>query len=113
WNCQGHDERQAPFPKSNQRNDDDKDDRFVQCTQEQMNVFFDLEGLVRGMGDDQVRWKNLFELGQFPVDGLAERRDLPLVAHVDRKRDHTSELQSLAYLVCRLLLEKKIHKVRK
>ena len=52
-----------------------------------MNVFFDLEWLVRGMGDDQVRWKNLFELGQFPVDGLAERRDLPLVAHVDRKRD--------------------------
>src|SRR6266481_6078845 len=33
-NGQGHDERQAPFPKSNQRNNDDKDDRFVQGTQE-------------------------------------------------------------------------------
>src|SRR5205823_12584548 len=29
------------------------------------------------------------------------------VAHVPRSEEHTSELQSLAYLVCRLLLEKK------
>src|SRR2546425_8381231 len=28
-------------------------------------------------------------------------------AAVDRSEEHTSELQSLAYLVCRLLLEKK------
>src|SRR5687767_15370704 len=27
--------------------------------------------------------------------------------HVQRSEEHTSELQSLAYLVCRLLLEKK------
>src|SRR3989441_9125646 len=27
--------------------------------------------------------------------------------HQDRSEEHTSELQSLAYLVCRLLLEKK------
>src|SRR2546425_2325741 len=27
--------------------------------------------------------------------------------HLDRSEEHTSELQSLAYLVCRLLLEKK------
>src|SRR5687767_15492361 len=27
--------------------------------------------------------------------------------HPDRSEEHTSELQSLAYLVCRLLLEKK------
>src|SRR5205823_10645613 len=31
----------------------------------------------------------------------------PLVANNDRSEEHTSELQSLAYLVCRLLLEKK------
>src|SRR2546425_9264036 len=30
----------------------------------------------------------------------------PLVGH-ERSEEHTSELQSLAYLVCRLLLEKK------
>src|SRR2546425_6429309 len=29
------------------------------------------------------------------------------VAQPDRSEEHTSELQSLAYLVCRLLLEKK------
>src|SRR5687767_15698973 len=35
-----------------------------------------------------------------------ERARGPLVRHV-RSEEHTSELQSLAYLVCRLLLEKK------
>src|SRR2546425_3814601 len=29
--------------------------------------------------------------------------------HLARSEEHTSELQSLAYLVCRLLLEKKKH----
>src|SRR5687767_15647703 len=32
---------------------------------------------------------------------------------VDRSEEHTSELQSLAYLVCRLLLEKKKQKTPK
>src|SRR2546425_4687739 len=38
-----------------------------------------------------------------------ERRALRVLARVgaDRSEEHTSELQSLAYLVCRLLLEKK------
>src|SRR3712207_8031530 len=31
----------------------------------------------------------------------------PAVAHVERSEEHTSELQSRQYLVCRLLLEKK------
>src|SRR5687767_15262664 len=31
-------------------------------------------------------------------------------AHRNRSEEHTSELQSLAYLVCRLLLEKKKYK---
>src|SRR2546423_6652706 len=30
----------------------------------------------------------------------------------NRSEEHTSELQSLAYLVCRLLLEKKKHKIK-
>src|SRR2546425_8959580 len=33
--------------------------------------------------------------------------DVEAVALPDRSEEHTSELQSLAYLVCRLLLEKK------
>src|SRR2546425_7390270 len=36
------------------------------------------------------------------------RPDIPLCSgNVRRSEEHTSELQSLAYLVCRLLLEKK------
>src|SRR5205823_13493745 len=31
---------------------------------------------------------------------------------IDRSEEHTSELQSLAYLVCRLLLEKKKNKIK-
>src|SRR2546425_8788612 len=39
-----------------------------------------------------------------PDDALAQRLDDVLAL---RSEEHTSELQSLAYLVCRLLLEKK------
>src|SRR3989441_8929397 len=47
------------------------------------------------------------------VTELLAEADLPLgslpltVTYHDRSEEHTSELQSLAYLVCRLLLEKK------
>src|SRR2546425_5420767 len=36
-----------------------------------------------------------------------------ILAHDRRSEEHTSELQSLAYLVCRLLLEKKKKKKHK
>src|SRR5687767_15683371 len=49
----------------------------------------------RGHGEDRLR-----PLGQLLE--LAQRARL-----VARSEEHTSELQSLAYLVCRLLLEKK------
>src|SRR5687767_15768673 len=41
-----------------------------------------------------------------PVVERVEREPEALVL-ADRSEEHTSELQSLAYLVCRLLLEKK------
>src|SRR2546425_3112648 len=55
----------------------------------------------------------LLEHGQ--LDLVVERRDLKetlrrllaFFADQPRSEEHTSELQSLAYLVCRLLLEKK------
>src|SRR2546425_7064548 len=53
------------------------------------------------------------DLRQVPVDGLDLRRQVSLYGVAGRQRsavrseEHTSELQSLAYLVCRLLLEKK------
>src|SRR5687767_15473907 len=37
-----------------------------------------------------------------PCAAISRKRDVP-----KRSEEHTSELQSLAYLVCRLLLEKK------
>src|SRR5205823_11452024 len=42
------------------------------------------------------------------VDEVEQALAVPL-RHLDRSEEHTSELQSLAYLVCRLLLEKKKH----
>src|SRR5687767_15606807 len=47
---------------------------------------------------------------QSGVEGLAHagrRAERQAAVHVPRSEEHTSELQSLAYLVCRLLLEKK------
>src|SRR5205823_6736182 len=46
------------------------------------------------IGDAQAR-------GEVTPDGLEQIR------RISRSEEHTSELQSLAYLVCRLLLEKK------
>src|SRR2546423_4537267 len=55
----------------------------------------------------------IVDLGAVPFDSV---RELPAAGYVEnttapdttnRSEEHTSELQSLAYLVCRLLLEKK------
>src|SRR2546425_885292 len=37
----------------------------------------------------------------------------PFFQSIPRSEEHTSELQSLAYLVCRLLLEKKKNQIRR
>src|SRR5205823_11536703 len=42
-----------------------------------------------------------------PWPGAERTRIVPPAAVTRRSEEHTSELQSLAYLVCRLLLEKK------
>src|SRR5687767_15661301 len=49
----------------------------------------------------------------FDIENLPKPREIydVLNEYVVRSEEHTSELQSLAYLVCRLLLEKKkLHK---
>src|SRR2546425_7949080 len=43
---------------------------------------------------------------------LLDVRDAPQLV-LSRSEEHTSELQSLAYLVCRLLLEKKKKKINR
>src|SRR5205823_13226465 len=65
--------------------------------------------VVRSEAADELRVANIREV----VDQHSERTvgaiaDLAAV----RSEEHTSELQSLAYLVCRLLLEKKNCKTR-
>src|SRR2546425_9082476 len=45
-----------------------------------------------------------------PIDGIHGPRTSAAL-RLQRSEEHTSELQSLAYLVCRLLLEKKKKKI--
>src|SRR2546425_5105385 len=52
-------------------------------------------------------------LGGIAADAQRGVADADGVALVGRSEEHTSELQSLAYLVCRLLLEKKKKKLIK
>src|SRR2546425_9617280 len=53
----------------------------------------------RGFGASLRYW--------IPYHDLVFRPGLYRLARIARSEEHTSELQSLAYLVCRLLLEKK------
>src|SRR2546425_9512097 len=57
----------------------------------------DADRLTQAMAQIESR-----RLGGMGGDGLEL-----LIGTVERSEEHTSELQSLAYLVCRLLLEKK------
>src|SRR3712207_7700890 len=43
----------------------------------------------------------------YPIEQLAEHGDFLETCYLLRSEEHTSELQSRQYLVCRLLLEKK------
>src|SRR3712207_6965188 len=61
--------------------------------------------VVVGPGGQRVQLDHL-PLG-VPVDDLGVRAARRLVAAHARSEEHTSELQSRQYLVCRLLLEKK------
>src|SRR2546425_7855919 len=56
-----------------------------------------------------IRHANIEHLTRIPGVGrkTAERIVVELRDKLERSEEHTSELQSLAYLVCRLLLEKK------
>jgi hypothetical protein len=68
--------RESPLPESNERDDNDEDDRFVQRPQEKVNVFLYLQGLVGGVDGDEIARKNAMKLRQFLVDRLAKLGDL-------------------------------------
>src|SRR2546425_6236621 len=69
------------------------------------STLFPYTTLFRSDTDRQMRILGIYRLAEAEVLLLSEpvRRGL-------RSEEHTSELQSLAYLVCRLLLEKKKNK---
>src|SRR2546425_7866680 len=85
------------------------------------STLFPYTTLFRSLRVAEDRLQQVVEVVRDPAGELAERGqllrllelvlDLALSRDVARDRDrseeHTSELQSLAYLVCRLLLEKK------
>src|SRR6266404_5849087 len=85
------------------------------CGFPQIVLLPDLHGVVpenvvrRRYVEKEVRQNELQDKGS-AAEHAADRRELHLhvpldrVRHVLRSEEHTSELQSLAYLVCRLLL---------
>src|SRR3712207_8916600 len=60
-------------------------------------------GGVAGVGEREV----VLVAERLSVAAAVRLRALPRVVPADRSEEHTSELQSRQYLVCRLLLEKK------
>src|ERR1700722_3212732 len=70
-----------------------------------MNVLLDLQWLIGGVRDDEVRRKNLFELCKFLIDRPTEVRDLLLVAHVDRQGDCTAALPLSSGILPRVIVQ--------
>src|SRR5687767_15760307 len=66
-------------------------------------------GIVAALGADTLL---NFDEVEVLVGALAEGALETAALCAGRSEEHTSELQSLAYLVCRLLLEKKNHNLR-
>src|SRR5687767_15245338 len=64
----------------------------------------EIRDLVSRAHEARTEWLDLVGVGHLEKQ--------PPGALLFRSEEHTSELQSLAYLVCRLLLEKKKHNTR-
>src|SRR2546425_12539210 len=78
---------------------------FLMIRRPPRSTLFPYTTLFRSRQSERVRSQLCFELIPFPS---AEGFDGRVVGQTEvRSEEHTSELQSLAYLVCRLLLEKK------
>src|SRR5262245_65058932 len=74
------------------------------------STLFPYTTLFRSVGDarDRARHHGEFAVDADPAARDHARQDHALYRHrVPRSEEHTSELQSLRHLVCRLLLEKK------
>src|SRR3712207_8328508 len=67
----------------------------------------ELAGRAVGEGDDADDGGGVGALDELPGAAFDESEEAGLGDDVGRSEEHTSELQSRQYLVCRLLLEKK------
>src|SRR6266850_4524765 len=70
-----------------------------------MNVLLDLQGLIRGVRDDEICRKNLLKLCKFLIDRLTELRDLLLIAHVDCQGDCTATLPLSSWVLPRVIVQ--------
>src|SRR2546423_7660538 len=78
--------------------------RFICLTQHRANLYvFEIERQLPGLEVDGV--EQILDQSVHLLAGA--HRDVEDLLPLGRSEEHTSELQSLAYLVCRLLLEKK------
>src|SRR3712207_8141728 len=66
----------------------------------------DVEVLVHALAPDRLRDDDDLALHEPPEHDLGDRLAVGVADRGQRSEEHTSELQSRQYLVCRLLLEK-------
>src|SRR2546425_13245319 len=78
---------------------------FLMIRRPPRSTLFPYTTLFRSMDGSQAAVPYLH--GAVVRKDFAEKYPEIVVAYIKRSEEHTSELQSLAYLVCRLLLEKK------
>src|SRR2546425_9507762 len=64
----------------------------------------------KGVTSQQSSFRLIPHWNEFSISGSFLDWKMSLKSRIHRSEEHTSELQSLAYLVCRLLLEKKKNK---
>src|SRR2546425_7464886 len=86
---------------------------FLMIRRPPRSTLFPYTTLFRSLQDFQKSRGVLRLFARVLRDVWEDKMDLELITAGDlnRSEEHTSELQSLAYLVCRLLLEKKKNKI--
>src|SRR5437879_10670513 len=95
-----------------------QDRKYIGVNLYRENGAVKLEVIDHGIGIPQQEQSKIFEKFYRVGDPLVHNTKgsglgLSLVRHIVRSEEHTSELQSPMYLVCRLLLEKKKKKKKK
>src|SRR2546425_8196928 len=86
---------------------------FPYTTLFRSEVFLKAIAVVRNLGNrlEEFTTANLDFIQHYRPTQNVLKRPIQNSGHAIRSEEHTSELQSLAYLVCRLLLEKKKKKI--